>query len=115
MQYKCCGHNAAPDWLLLDKPKTMKNPFTRFTELTEFGDEMQQLVLAIHDQDDDMQRKESNGIFIGKRSIPHSCCKSRMCDNYYSRGCFNLIYSDIARIVFMVKTVAMISSIFQVR
>lgn len=111
MQFKCCGHSDASDWLLLDKS------FKRFTEITEFSDETKESVLAIHDQDDYMimERKVSNGNSIGKRSIPPSCCRGRMCESYYSRGCFSLIYNDIARIVFMVKTIAMISSILQVR
>lgn len=108
IEYKCCGHSAASDWLLLDK---------HFKRFTESGDEMKESVLAMHDEDDqDMitQRKVPNGNSFGKRSIPSSCCRGRMCENYYSRGCFGLIYNDIGGIVFMVKTIAMISSILQI-
>lgn len=49
-----------------------------------------------------------------KSSLPTSCCKNKNCKNYHSSGCFKLLYSDIARVVYVVRAVAMLTSVLQV-
>lgn len=80
--------------------KTVTDPRT-WNVIEESVSEMQQTILDEND--------------FRKVTVPASCCSKSKCKNHYSRGCFTLLYNEIARVVLMVKSVAMISSILQVR
>ncbi|KAJ6645437.1 CD63 antigen [Pseudolycoriella hygida] len=47
-------------------------------------------------------------------SLPISCCKDDKCRSYYNVGCLRFIYKDIARVVLVIKLVAMIASVLQI-
>lgn len=95
------------------KKTTTKRPSRTFTDPTTWN-EIEEGVSEIQDNLMITHQTILDENVFGKFSLPTSCCKSK-CKSYYSRGCFSLLYNDITRVVFMVKSVAMISSIFQVR
>lgn len=105
LQYSCCGHYGPSDW----RYRSLSNKYD-FTSLLEhtLGDDMIENSITIIDDDDTVLEDRK------KISPPPSCCKSKNCNNYHSVGCFQPLWREIARVVGMVKSVAMISSILQV-
>jgi len=85
IKYKCCGHNGPSDWSSLNRFVAQEyHSTTTSTTQSPF-------------------------------TLPTSCCKSsKKCKNYYTDGCYRSIYKDITRVVLMVKSVAMISSVLQI-
>lgn len=114
-EYQCCGYKGSSDWNAFDKTTTTtKKPSRTFTELEYYDDEFKESILAIQDDYMIMQQDVLDESLFKKNPLPASCCKTKKCKNYNSRGCFKPLYNDIARVVYMVKSVAMISSVLQI-
>ncbi|KAG4078512.1 hypothetical protein HA402_009224 [Bradysia odoriphaga] len=103
----CCGYNGPSDWQSYGKQTTKRDITTEPLEHYELLEE------SFSNMEEDSSPMDER--LLKKPFPPASCCTSvKKCKNYHSRGCFKVLYREIARVVFMAKTVAMISSVLQI-
>lgn len=95
----------------MDKFSTTKPIIKTFTEITTWDETASSLLTSQASLEDNTITPET---IRTENTLPTSCCKNK-CKSYYTRGCFKILYNDIARVVFMVKSVSMITSVLQVR
>ncbi|XP_037032967.1 CD63 antigen-like [Bradysia coprophila] len=114
MENSCCGYNGPSDWQSYGKQTTKRT--TKRDITTEPSEHYELLEESFSNIEDDSSAMAERSLKKPSPPTPPiSCCTSvKKCKNYYSRGCFKVLYREIARVVFMAKTVAMISSVLQI-
>lgn len=103
-EYNCCGYNGPSDYQSFGKHTTRRD--------IQY-DDYELLAESLPNSEDEYPT--TNESLLRKPSPPTSCCTNvKKCRNYHNRGCFKVLYREISRVVFMAKTVAMISSVLQI-
>lgn len=105
-EYSCCGYNGPADW---------QSPGKHTTKRDMTFEDYESLDKSLSNGEVEEEYSTIEGILQRKPSPPTSCCTNvKKCRKYHSRGCFKVLYSEISRVVFMAKTVAMIASVLQI-